>query len=64
MVFRNEARWAMDARWQGTTQNIELNSDLGYDGDDLPLAEPLASMLVLLRGLAKSMPHLPTIYKE
>ena len=64
MVFRNEALWAMDARWQGVTHHIELDGDLGYNGDKPALEEPQASMLVLLRSLAKSMPHLPTIYKE
>ena len=64
MVFRNEGRWAMDSRWQGTTHHIELNDELDYEGANPPLAEPLTSMVVLLRALAKSMPHLPTIYKE
>jgi putative selenate reductase len=64
MVFRNEGRWAMDARWQGATQHIELDSDLGYDGDQPAPGDPRATMAVLLRGLAKSMPYLPAIYKE
>jgi ferredoxin len=64
MVFRNEDRWAMDARWQGVTHHIELDGDLGYDGDNPAREEPQATMAVLLRGLAKSMPHLPAIYKE
>ena len=64
MVFRNEDLWAMDARWQGATHHIELDSGLGYAGDDPLTAEPYVSMLTLLRGLAKSMPHLPAIYKE
>jgi hypothetical protein len=54
----------MDARWQGATHHIELDSDLGYDGDKPAREEPQATMAVLLRGLAKSMPHLPAIYKE
>jgi len=64
MVFRNKDNWAMDARWQGATHHIELNGNTDDAGDISPLGEPQASMLVLLRGLAKSMPHLPTIYKE
>ena len=64
IVFRNEDRWAMDARWQGATHHIELDSDLGYDSDKPAREEPQALMTVLLRGLAKSMPHLPGIYKE
>jgi len=64
MVFRNKDQWAMDARWQGSTHHIELDSDLDYAGNEPPSAQPYLSMLVLLRGLAKSMPHLPTIYKE
>ena len=64
MVFRNEGRWAMDARWQGATHHIELDSDLGYDGDKPAREEPQATMALLLRGLAKSIPHLPAIYKE
>ena len=64
MVFRNEDNWAMDARWQGATHHIELDGNPDNNGDISPLAEPYVSMFVLLRGLAKSMPHLPTIYKE
>jgi putative selenate reductase len=64
MVFRNENHWAMDARWQGTTHHIELNSDLDYAGDKQSITEPHASMAVLLQGIAKSMPHLPVSYKE
>jgi len=64
MVFRNADRWSMDARWQGTTRNIELNRDLDYSGDKPLSVEPHGSMYVLLRGIAKSMPHLPAIYKE
>jgi len=64
MIFRNADRWSMDARWQGTTQHIELDGNLAHVGDKQPLPEPHASMVVLLRGIAKSMPHLPTIYKE
>jgi hypothetical protein len=64
MVFRNEDRWAMDARWQGATHHIELNSELDYDGDKPAREEPQATMAVLLRGLARSMPYLPAIYKE
>ncbi|NIA26622.1 MAG: putative selenate reductase subunit YgfK [Desulfobulbaceae bacterium] len=64
MVFRKENHWAMDARWQGATHHIELNSDLDYAGDKQSITEPHASMAVLLQGIAKSMPHLPTLYKE
>jgi len=64
MVFRNEARWAMDARWQGVTHHIELDNDLGYGGDEPAGEEPRATMAVLLRGLARSVPYLPAIYKE
>jgi len=64
MVFRNEDLWAMDARWQGATHRIELDGDLDYAGANPPSAEPYISMLVLLRGLAKSVPYLPAIYKE
>jgi hypothetical protein len=54
----------MDARWQGATHHIELDSELGYDGDKPAREEPQATMAVLLRGLAKSMPYLPATYKE
>ncbi len=64
MVFRNADRWSMDARWQGATLHIELDGDLDYTGDKPLSLEPHASMYVLLRGIAKSMPHLPAIYKE
>ena len=64
MVFRNEGRWAMDARWQGATQHIELDSELGLEADSPAPEEPRAAMAVLLRGLAKSTPYLPAIYKE
>ena len=32
MVFRDTDQWAMDARWQGQTHRIELNSKLAYRG--------------------------------
>jgi len=64
MIFRNGDRWSMDARWQGTTQHIEFDGNLAHVGDEQPLPEPHASMVVLLRGIAKSMPHLPIICKE
>ena len=64
MVFRNGDQWAMDGQWQGSTHRIELDANLDHAGD-VPIAgEPCASMLVLLRVIARSMPHLPTIYKE
>ncbi len=31
-IFRNEDRWAMDARYSGATHRIELNGDLDYIG--------------------------------
>jgi putative selenate reductase len=64
MIFRNADQWAMDARWQGATHHIELDENLDYAGSDPISLEPCASMVVLLRGIAKSMPHLPAIYKE
>jgi putative selenate reductase len=64
MVFNGLGRWAMDARWQGDTHRIELDSNLDYTGDESVLAEPEVSMATLLRGIAKSMPHIPIIYKE
>jgi len=64
MVFNGLGRWAMDARWQGDTHRIELDSNLDYTGDESVLAEPEVSMATLLRGIAKSMPHIPVIYKE
>jgi len=57
MAFRNEDSWAMDARWHGVTHHIELDAQS-------PSAEPYISMHILLRGLAKSVPYLPAIYKE
>lgn len=60
MVFNESGRWAMDARWQGATHHIELD----YTGDEPVSAEPESSMTILLRGIAKSMPHIPVIYKE
>ncbi len=85
MVFQEEDKWAMEARWQGDTHRIELNDGLDYKG---PLfsarldrksfepvqidvsaeagnggvlsLEPAATMYVLLNGLTKSLPFLPT----
>jgi formate hydrogenlyase subunit 6/NADH:ubiquinone oxidoreductase subunit I len=63
MVFREKGpgsseRWAMDARWAGETHHIE---DIGAAGDTDPFStEPQAAMHVLLQGLRRSMPHLPT----
>jgi len=64
MVFNELGRWAMDARWHGATHHIELDSKLDCTGDEPVLAEPEVSMAILLRGIAKSMPHIPVIYKE
>jgi hypothetical protein len=64
MVFNELGRWAMDARWQGATHHIELDSKLDYTGDEPVSAEPEVSMTILLRGIAKSIPHIPVIYKE
>jgi putative selenate reductase len=54
MVLSNGAEWAMDARWRGSTHHIDLNDER----DDV---EPYTAMSVLLRGLRRSMPHLPTV---
>jgi len=64
MVFRDSGRWAMDARWRGATHRIELDSNLDYTGEEPVAAEPEASMTVLLRGIATSIPHIPVNYKE
>lgn len=64
MVFSDGDRWAMDAQCQGTMHRIELDENLDHAGDAPPADEPYNSMSVLLRGIAHSMPHLPTIYKE
>jgi len=53
MVFRDGERWAMDARAGGATHRIELDEKPGD-------AEPEAAMHVLLAGIARSMPHMPT----
>ena len=53
MVFRNEGEWSMDARFKGETCQIDLAGEPDR-------AEPYAAMSVLLRGIAKSMPNLPT----
>jgi putative selenate reductase len=64
MVFNESGRWAMDARWQGATHHIELDNKLDYTGDEPVSAQPGLLMTILLRGIAKSMPHIPVIYKE
>jgi putative selenate reductase len=64
MAFNDSGRWSMDARWQGATHHIELNSSLDYASAETPVLEPQASMVVLLQGIAKSMPHLPVLYRE
>jgi len=47
MIFNDSGRWSMDARWQGATHHIELDSDLDYTGDKPASVEPVASMAVL-----------------
>jgi putative selenate reductase len=64
MVFSGGDRWTMDARWQGSTHRIELDKNQENGGDAAPADELYTTMRVLLRGIEKSMPHLPTIYKE
>ena len=49
--------WAMEARWAGVTRRIEL-SDEWDDGGDLANA----MMRLLLQGLRRSMPYLPTAW--
>ena len=49
--------WAMEARWAGVTRRIEL-SDEWDDGGDLADAV----MRLLLQGLRRSMPYLPTAW--
>jgi putative selenate reductase len=53
MVFRDGERWQMDARAGGVTHHIDL--------DDKPVdTEPEAAMHVLLEGISRSTPHIPT----
>ena len=59
MIIRKGAGWAMDARLQQKTHHIEVNDRLDYTGGDSLVHKPGASMYVLLRGLRRSMPHLP-----
>jgi hypothetical protein len=47
----------MDARFEGETFHI----DLAAEPDD---GEPLSAMSVILRGIAGSMPQLPTAKRQ
>ncbi len=52
MIFRDGGRWAIDARWDGATQHIELRGK--HDSRPNTLA-----MLALLKGVASSLSHAP-----
>jgi len=57
MVFRTEGVWSMDARYRGETHHVDLDGEQDN-------VEPLASMSVLLSGIAGSMPQLPVAGNE
>ncbi len=57
MVFRAEGVWSMDARYRGETHHVDLDREQEN-------VEPLASMSVLLSGIAGSMPQLPVAANE
>ena len=57
MVFRDEGAWSMDARYRGETHHLDL-------GEEQDAVEPIASMKVLLNGIAGSMPQLPVASTE
>ncbi|MDH3349902.1 MAG: putative selenate reductase subunit YgfK [Gammaproteobacteria bacterium] len=52
MLLRQGDKWGMDARWHGETHHVDLD-------EQQDATEPYASMRLLLRGLRRSMPHLP-----
>ena len=53
MIFHEGGSWAIDARYDGTTEHLELN-----DPQDNP-DELHTAMYTLLRGVQQSMPFLP-----
>jgi putative selenate reductase len=85
MLFHDNDKQAIEARWEGETHRIDLNGKLEYQGPFFnaclnpdtfelehivattnaqhgkPLSlEPCATMFVLLNGLRRSLPYLPT----
>jgi hypothetical protein len=55
MVFKDGERWVMDARAGGATHHIDLDEKPGD-------TEPEAAMHVLLEGISRSTPHIPTAH--
>jgi putative selenate reductase len=53
MIFHDGDDWSIDARYNGTTKHLELNDP--QDSSD----SHQAAMFTLLRGVQKSVPHLP-----
>ena len=52
MIFHDDRGWSMDARFGGETLQI--------DDSNTEESEPYATMRTLLRGIAGSVPDLPT----
>ena len=59
MISRANGGWAIDARLDGRAHRVTCDEQLDYTGGD-PVGEgPGAAMLVLLRGLRRSLPEVP-----
>ena len=57
MILRNDEHWAIEARWEGTTEHLELNEPReNFDTRH-------ATMYTILNGVQQSMPFLPTVWK-
>ena len=56
-VLRDDDHWAMEARWDGSTEHIELNEK------QEPVDSRHAAMVTILKGVQQSMPFLPTVWK-
>jgi putative selenate reductase len=57
MILRDDEHWAIDARWEGTTEHLELNEPQEkFDTRH-------AAMYTILKGVQQSMPFLPAVWK-
>jgi putative selenate reductase len=57
MILHNDEHWAIDARWEGSTEHMELNEPQeNFDTRH-------AAMYTILKGVQQSMPFLPAVWK-
>ena len=57
MILRNDEHWAIEARWEGTTEHLELNEPReNFDTRH-------TTMHTILNGVQQSMPFLPAVWK-